>query len=433
MKFQILVLLLIPSFLFSQGWERTYGGEDYDGGNSVQQTTDGGFIITGYTNSFSYGAAKDVYLIKTDNNGDTLWSKTYGNWPTENGNSVQQTSDGGFIIAGYNFSYGDYDIYLVKTDNNGDALWTKTFGGNGVDNGNSVQQTTDGGYIIAGGTGSFVNGAGDIYLIKIDGNGNTLWNKTYGGIDSDWGRSVQQTTDGGYIITGRTESYGNGEEDVYLIKTDSYGDSLWTKTFGGEYDDEGYSVQQTTDGGYVITGTTYSYGNGEEDVYLIKTDSYGDSLWTKTFGGEYDDEGYSVQQTTDGGYVITGFTMSYGNGEEDVYLIKTDSYGDSLWTKTFGGEYDDEGYSVQQTTDGGYIITGITYSNGNAYYEDVYLIKTDENGVITFTSEISIPNPNRKLIKTVDLLGRVISKPRKNQPYIEIYDDGTTQKKMKIK
>ena len=255
------------------------------------------------------------------------------------------------------------------------------------------------------------------------------WTKTFGGIDADYGTSVQQTTDGGYIITGATSSFGNGFLDVYLIKTDGSGTEQWTKTFGGTDDDCAYSVQQTTDGGYIITGNNGSNGSNGYDVYLIKTDGSGIEQWTKTFGGADSDWGRAVQQTTDGGYIIAGYTGSFGNGSYDVYLIKTDGSGTEQWTKTFGGTSYDYGQSVQQTTDGGYIITGMTASFGNGS-EDVYLIKTDGSGNVTSTFNIPI-NPNRKLEKVVDILGKE-TKPQANTPLIEIYDDGTVEKRIVI-
>ncbi|PKP31497.1 MAG: hypothetical protein CVT99_09145 [Bacteroidetes bacterium HGW-Bacteroidetes-16] len=429
MRNLILILVIIPSFLFGQGWERTYGGDDADNGWSVQQTTDLGYIITGYTKSFGNGGS-DVYLIKTDNNGDTIWTKTYGSLGDDYGHSVKQTTDNGYIITGntWSTSNSSNDVFLIKTDSNGDTLWTRTIDVEDYDKGYSVQQATDGGYIITGFTKSFGNSTDKIFLIKTEGNGNTMWTKTFNFHDSDIGHSVQQTTDGGYIITGGTYSIDSDLTLIFLIKTDSNGDTLWTKTYGGDNNDYGYSVQQTMDGGYIITGCTASFGNGMEDVYLIKTDVNGDTLWTKTFGDEYDNYGLSVQQTTDEGYIITGGTVPDESGLQNVYLIKTNSNGDAIWSKTFGGEERDVGLSVQQAMDEGYIITGYNQSNN---ITNVYLIKTDKNGIITFTTEIPVPNPNRKLIKKVDISGNEIHTPKTNQPYIEIYDDGTTQKKMK--
>jgi len=379
---------------------------------SVQQTTDGGYIIC-------------------DGNGIEQWNQTFGGTNHDVGISLQQTTDGGYIICGVTKSFGDtlFDIYLIKTNGNGIEQWNQTFGGTSWDYGYSVQQTTDGGYIITGMTRSFGTGTDDVYLIKTDGNGNQQWDQTFGGTSVDGGSSVQQTTDGGYIITGSTHSFGNGNGDVYLIKTDGNGNQQWNQTFGGTSVDGGSSVQQTTDGGYIITGVT-NFGTGTDDVYLIKTDGNGNQQWDQTFGGTSVDGGSSVQQTTDGGYIITGQTKSFGDTLGDVYLIKTDGNGNQQWNQTFGGTNYDSGSSVQQTTDGGYIICGVTMSFGNGG-GDVYLIKTDSQGNVTSTFNILTPSSNRKLERVVDILGRE-TKPQPNTPFIEIYDDGTVEKRITI-
>src|SRR6185436_14422670 len=361
MKSRIFLFLIIQTLfsietIFAQiTFQKTFGGTGVDYGVSIQQTTDGGYIIAGTTESMGAGGF-DIYLIRTDAIGDTLWTKTFGGIADDGGGSVQQTTDGGFIIMGIlGVGLSNHDIYLIRTDANGDSLWTKTFGGTNTEEGHSVKQTTDGGYIITGLTLGFNGNGYDVYLIKTNTNGDSLWIKTFGGTNADEGNSVQQTTDGGYIVSGTTSSFGAGGRDIYLTRTDGNGDLLWSKTFGGTSYDEGSSVQQTTDGGYIITGNTLSFGSGNRDVYLIKTDVNGDALWTKTFGGTNDDGGWSVQQTTEGGYIITG-SRSFGAGGYGVYLIKTDANGDSLWTKAFGGIGVDWGNSIKQTMDGGYII-----------------------------------------------------------------------------
>jgi len=261
-------------------WEKTFGGSLWDYGSSVQQTTDGGYIIAGYTESFGAGNG-DVYLIKTDSNGNIVWDRTFGGYPPDEGYFAQQTTDGGYVITG--LTYTGYNVYLIKTDSNGNSVWEKTFGDNMREYGNSVQQTTDGGYVLVGVTESFGAGMFDVYLVKTDSNGNKQWEKTFGGSEDDEGVSVKQAADGGYIMAGYTESFGAGNGDVYLIKTDSEGNEIWSRIFGGIEHDTGRSVQQTADGGYIIAGYTESFGGGNSDVYLIKTDSDGVEDWSKTF------------------------------------------------------------------------------------------------------------------------------------------------------
>jgi len=429
MKTTILFLILLLALSALASWERTFGGSEYDYGFSVEQTSDGGYIIAGKTSSFGADSG-DVYLVKTDDSGDTVWTRTYGGSSNDYGESVAQTSDGGYIVAGVSYSYGagGSDVYLIKTDAEGDTIWTRTYGGSQNDYGYSVAQTADGGYIVAGYTASFGEGSYDVYLVKTDDSGDTVWTRTYGGSGYDVSYSVAQTADGGYILAGGTDSYGAGQDDVYLIKTDADGDSLWTRTYGGSVDDCGYSVSQSGDGGYIVAGWTHSFGAGSADVYIVKTDGVGDTIWTRTYGGSGYDVGLSISQTSDGGSIITGYTNSFGAGSYDVYLVKTDAVGVTMWSRTYGGSVEDYGFSVTQTSDDGYIITGRTNSFG-AGGLDIYLIKTDSLGYagIEESSPYSkpeafalsaYPNPfNSAVTISLSCHSRAIGNPE-----IEIYD-----------
>ncbi|MBD3169947.1 MAG: T9SS type A sorting domain-containing protein, partial [candidate division Zixibacteria bacterium] len=357
--FTVLIFILsIPLSFADPGdtlWTRSYGGGSIEDGTSVDFTDDGGYIICGSTQSFGAGYY-DIYLVKTDADGDTLWTRTYGTADYEQGESVKQTSDGGYIIAGCSGAAPALDVYLVKTDSNGNAQWTRTFGGSGEDYGHSVVETTDGGFVVAG-YDSY--GSGDIsaYLIKTDVNGNQLWARNYGGSYDDFAFSVKETSDGGFILAGMTRSYGAGQMDAYLIKTNSGGGQEWYRTYGGSGNDRAYDVSQTADGGYVLTGFIDAYDNGNADVYIVKTTPNGTTEWARAYGGPQYDCGESVMQTSSGGYIVSGYYRSQSTSN-DIYLIKTDASGDSIWTRTYGWTSNDYGNCVRIDPDDNYIVAG---------------------------------------------------------------------------
>ncbi|MCD6532132.1 hypothetical protein J7K99_06795 [bacterium] len=384
----VLLIFVLVGACFSQGWERTYGEDGDDLGWSVIQTSDGGYFIaaTTWPSTTSYS---DLYLIKTNSLGDTLWTRVYGGFQCEEACQAKQTSDGGYAVVGWTGSFGAgyYDFYLIRTDPNGDTLWTRTYGGTGNDFAYGLAITPDGGFLLAGTYASdyYRISEGYVYLVRTDSVGDTLWTRTYGGTLSDVAYALALTADGGSIVAGATYSFGAGEDDVYVLKFDPAGDTLWARVYGGPENDAGYAVAQTSDGGYIIAGTTSSFGAGGYDVYLLRLNPDGDTLWTRTYGGANDDGAHSVAQTPDGGYILVGSTFSFGAGSNDVYIIKTDSVGNLLWQRTVGGHGNDAGSSLDLTTDGGFIITGYTTSSGAGGY-DVYLVKADSFGYVDTTN-----------------------------------------------
>jgi hypothetical protein len=360
---------------------KAIGGKNDDRGKSLIQTSDGGYAIAGITKSFGAGDW-DVYVVKLDATGNLQWTRTIGGPESDGGNSLIQTSDGGYAIAGYteSFGAGKMDVYVIKLDANGNLQWTTTIGGKGWDVGTSLIQISDGGYAIAGFTSSFGAGDYDVYVVKLDAHGNLQWTKTIGGKKEDVGTSLIQTSDGGYAIAGFTSSFGAGDYDIYVVKLDANGNLQWTTTIGGKEDDKGHSLIQTSDGGYAITGFTSSFGAGRADVYVVKLDANGNLQWTKTIGGPASETGFSLIQTSDGGYAITGFTSSFGAGRADVYVVKLDANGKPQWTKTIGAKNENlSKSSLIQTSDGSYVIAGTTRSFG-AGGDDVYVVKLDKNG-----------------------------------------------------
>ena len=417
MKYLYIILLVLPLIGFGQGWEQIFGSEISDEiGYSVKQTSDGGYVIGGHNEEGSQGW--NVWIIKTDENGNEEWSQIYdvSDGMNDHCYDIQQTIDLGYVVTG-STSWG---VLLMKVDQNGQEEWVQQFETTKISDqeGRFVQQTMDGGYVIIGTTVDQWNPY-DSYLIKTDENGNEQWSQIFGNEEWYEGLSGQQTTDGGYVITGRLSCPGS--LCSYLIKTDENGNEQWSQIY--EENTVGYSLKQTTDGGYVICG---GIETSSLDIYLLKTDDNGDIQWSQTFGGDFIDIGYSLQQTMDGGYIITGGTQFFGTEDSslDIFLIKTDENGNEEWFQNYVFETGGIGFSVQQTTDGGYIITGHLES------QDIFLIKTDSEGNVETTSTIELPTPTskRELIKTTNILGQE-NTTIKNQPMIEIYDDGSVEKK----
>lgn len=365
----IIVVFIASAETPMKRWEKTHGGPTNDWACSVIQTSDGGFIIAGSTESRSAAFCYDIWLVKTDSSGNKKWDKTFGGADNDHAYSVVQTSDGGYAIAGTTepktfqkgvFEFGgDEDILIVKTDSSGNKEWDKTYSGVNRDNANSIIQTSDGGYAIAGDTWVSNDSRYDAWLIKTDSSGNEEWSKTYGGSGTETAYSVVQTSDGGYAIAGDTSDFGG---NFWLVKTNSFGDEEWNRTYGGTENECAWSMIRTSDGGYALAGLKdpMTYGNGSRDFWLVKTNSFGKEEWNNTYGGLYRDEARSVVQTSDGGYILAGETESREYGNVDAWLVKIDSQGNEAWDEIYGGLGDDKAHSVIQTLDSGYVFAGMT-------------------------------------------------------------------------
>ena len=395
-----LVFLLISEFAVAQApgtmWSTTYDGNENDFGNYVQQTSDGGFIIAGQTGSANGQTdSGDIWIIKTDSNGDTLWTKQFDSGGRDEAVSILQTANNNFIIAANKryFASTNQDIWLIRTDQNGDTIWTKTYGGGSEDKVYSFQQTSDGGFILAGMT--YISGTGqDVWLIRTDANGDTLWTKVFSGPGSDYLRSIKETSDGGFIATGFHFSVTVGAPDLWLIRTNSVGDTLWTKIYNGPHYsysfDYGNDVMQTADEGFAVIGRINGLPNTTNtNIWLLRTDSNGDTLWTKEFGGLGLEEANSFQQTADGDFIIAGYTYD-GSSSIDAWLIKTDSNGETIWTEVYGDSSNDQFRSVDITSDGGYAISGYSYSYGSGD-SDVWLVRLNSENITAVENEINNP------------------------------------------
>ncbi|MBI4931708.1 MAG: T9SS type A sorting domain-containing protein [Bacteroidetes bacterium] len=377
-------------------YQKTIGGTGNEENNYCIHTPDGGFLIAGSTTSAGAGG-RDIYVMRTDSAMNILWSRTFGGpnddvlfdrQPTLSLGQIAtpigaiQGPSGGFIILGHTFSFGQgsSDLYLLRIGDSGNLIWSKTFGTNQIERGISVQQLSNGDLLLLGDVESGPFGGKDVYIIRTDVNGNTLWNKRLGAGGADQIFGAQVTSDGGFIFAGATTSSGAGNFDAHLLKSDASGNIQWSKTYGGFSNDSYQSIVELSSGGYAVTGYTQSFGAGTHDFILSNIDANGNILWSKTYGGGNSDIGDHLIQTSDGGYAFMGPSMSFGAGNFDVMLTKTDNTGNLQWSEVYGGAGIEIARSLDEMNSGGYHICGFTNSFGAGGF-DIYSIRTDANGL----------------------------------------------------
>ena len=362
-------------------FQKTYGGPILDYSNQVIQLADSNYMLLGSTRNFGAGQ-EDIYLMKIDQSGDTLWSIAFGDTSDDEGHNILQTSDGGFLISGTTKSVGagGDDIVIMKIDSSANITWTKTYGGPNVDFCFAAKACKDGGYILGGCTTSYGNAAGntDVYLIRTNDSGDTLWTHTYGSTAVEEGHELLQTTDSGFIVAGFT--LVNGTKDMLVLKTDGSGTLQWAKTYGGSASDVAFGIVETNDG-YCIAGSSASFSlGGDLDVYMVKTDFWGDTLWSRSFGTSDSDECRCIRQTVDSDFIMTGYANKVTNVFDDLLIFKTNSIGQITFQNIIGTNTNarDVGLCIIPTFDNGFMVTGYTQSFGNG--TQVILIKSDHFG-----------------------------------------------------
>jgi hypothetical protein len=389
-------LLFLLCFLSFEGLAQTpikfrkvIGNNGYDYAYSVTQTMDKGYVIGGATSSFGSGNS-DLYAVKTDSMGIPRLQRTFGGINIDRGMSVKQTPDKGYAIFGYtnSFGAGGYDMYLVKIDSLFNLQWEKTYGGDDWDFGNSLELTSDGGYLLCGSTYSFGNGDQDYYLVKTDSNGDTTWTRTYGGANEDIARSAIETNDGGYILTGTSKSLGDNNGDIYTVKTYVNGDTAWTHKFGGSLADHGNDLIETLSGSYIIAGETSSFGSAPSNGIVLRLSLSGAHMNDYAIGTTGLNGFNSITEDRNQRIAMCGNTTGFGSTNGDMWFFILNSDWTFYNSSTYGTIKNDFGFSVDTTADRCWIMCGQTngYNNG---LEDMYLIKTDTNGLSGFTGSES--------------------------------------------
>ena len=364
-------------FIFSN----TYNDASFDYGRYLIQTNDDGYLVAGNTSLLGDNYS-NVLMLKVDHTGEQVWRKDYTYSSNDRVNTVIELEDGSLVMAGFSTSNtnSSKDLLIMRTDSEGNIEWQSLYGDTRDEIANSISSASDGGFIIAGEITNENTGNSSCYLLKVNNNGEFEWDRSFGGSLNDQGFFLISANDGGFVITGVTRSQNDSSGDLWLIKVNNTGEILWEKTFGGENFESGRSLQQTSDEGYIIVGQTESFGNGNSDAYLLKTDSQGNEIWSRTYGGSGTDQGRYVVETLDQGYIISGYTDSYGSmGGFNFWLIKTDSNGDLEWQEYYGGSGDDRAFCGMQASDGGYAIVGQSNTGGSTGV-DILLVKTDDIG-----------------------------------------------------
>ncbi len=449
-------------------WQKCFGGINDEVANCVRKTTDGGYIACG-KNSFNNGDVTgnhgfgDFWVVKMSATGSLEWQKSLGGTGDDIASSIIQTSDGGYIVTGYTSSDdGDVtglhgllsdDYWVVKLTSTGTISWQKCYGGGGSERATAIQQTTDGGYIVAGYSNSPVSGditvhhgLDDIWVIKITSTGALTWEKSFGGTGVDVANAIQQTTDGGYIVAGYSDATngdvtGNhGFTDFWVVKINSSGVITWQKSLGGTDEDRAMSVVQAADGGYVVVGQTQTNNNGDVsgkhaliDAWVVKLNSSGSLQWQKCLGGGFNDIAASVIQASDGNFIIAGQTNSTdgdiagSHGANEFWVVKVSSSGGLTWQKCYGGFMDEWAKSIQEVAPNSYIVCGLTYStdgdvSGHHGGQDMWIAKLGGTAAVNSVNATDIvisPNPatnsvtvsgiDKVTIRAYNMFGQVVS------------------------
>jgi hypothetical protein len=386
------LLVLSPSvYADTTYWAKSYGGADRDTAFAVEQTSDLGYILVGDTWSGLSGRL-DVWILKLSASGSIEWQRTYGGAGDDTAQSVHQTPDGGYIVAGYTASFGDpdYDMWVLKLDSNGGIVWEYAYGADNQELASFVEQTSDGGYILGGRTNSIAGSAPDFWALKLDSSGVAMWDRTYS-LDGDRRiEAIHQTSDNGYILAGSTSS--GALSVAWVIKTDANGNIVWERTYDPGLGADVEEIQVTSDGGYVLIAEAFT-ADGDQDFWVLKLKSNGDIDWERTYGGNGEEDAQPIRQTSDGGYIMAGATGSFGAGGDDVWVVKLNQNGDITWERTYGGAGDDEAISIDETSDGGYIVAGETTSFG-AGLTDMWVLRIDSSGHISDCLPIGSSNAN---------------------------------------